>query len=242
MSRPPIKQTVIALVGVAVLCSLGTWQMQRLHWKNGIVTQLENEYRALENNRAGNLSTATLQKLSQEKHPLAIGKVHGALKREGAILLGPKSEEGRVGYHLLVPMELADGRTLIVNTGWVDAIWKDSLEDRLVLLPDENIAVTGILRKPDWNSFTSKNSPANDLWFRADIDEIANAKNIASPYPFVLYRSASEPSLHDIRPIDEHWLPRNKHLQYALFWYAMAATLLIVYGFYWRARKHNAAN
>jgi cytochrome oxidase assembly protein ShyY1 len=29
---------------------------------------------------------------------------------------------------------------------------------------------------------------------------------------------------------DKEWYPRNKHGQYALFWYAMALALLGVYG------------
>ncbi len=235
MTRPPLSQTMTAVAGVSILCALGTWQVQRLHWKDAMIAALEKDYTAMKDNKAAFVSPARLSEIGSEKQPMAIGKVRGRFLRDGAILLGPKPEDGRIGYHLLVPMEVPDGNTLIVNTGWVDAIWKDNLQDRLVLLPQDGITVTGVLRKPDWNSFTSKNSPSNDMWFRADIDEIAKAKNIAAPYPFVLYASATNPPLHDIKPIEDHWLPRNKHLQYALFWFAMAATLIAVYGFYWRS-------
>lgn len=234
MKHPPLHQMSAAIIGVAILGTLGTWQMQRLHWKDGIITALEKDYAALESNRASMIPPAQLQKMSAEEQPLAIGKLRGTLMRDKAILLGPRSEEGRAGYHLLVPLRL-DEKIIIVNTGWVDAIWKDDLQSRLVLMPLEQLTVTGVLRKPDWSSFASKNSPANDVWFRADIDEIADVKDLTNVYPFVLYASATNPPLHDVLPIDEHWLPRNKHLQYALFWYAMGLTLIIIFGFYWKS-------
>ncbi len=237
MKRPPLIQTIIVIIGVGILCALGTWQVQRLQWKSDMIEKLEAGYAALENNQAPLLQKAELQKISAAEQPMAIGRVRGSLRRDGAILLGPKPDEGRIGYHLLIPLNLIDGGTIIVNTGWVDAIWKDDPADRLVMLPQENVTITGVLRKADWNRFTPKNSPSQDQWFRADIDQIAAAKNLNDVYPFILYASASQPELHDVKPLDQRWLPRNKHMQYALFWYAMALTLIVVYGFYWKSRK-----
>lgn len=240
MKQPPITQTFAALIGVGVLCTLGTWQVQRLHWKNGIIAALEKDYAALESNRAAMLPPSRLESLRDEPQPLAIGKLRGTLMREDALLLGPRTESGRAGYHLLIPLRL-DEKIMLINTGWVDAIWKDDLQSRLVFIPKEPVTVTGVVRQPDWSSFASKNSPANDAWFRADTEEIAAAKNLDNVYPFILYASATSPPLHDVTPIDEHWLPRNKHLQYALFWYAMALTLLIVFGLYWKSRANKPA-
>jgi surfeit locus 1 family protein len=234
MKRPPLYQIGAVVIGVGILCTLGTWQMQRLHWKNDIIVALEKDYAALEANRASLIPPARLQELSKEEQPLAIGKLRGSFIREDAILLGPRTESGRAGYHLLMPMRL-DEKIILINTGWVDAIWKDDLAGRLVFIPQEQVTVTGVLRKPDWSSFASKNSPANDAWFRADVEEIAQVKDLENVYPFILYANGTTPPLHDVTPIDQHWLPRNKHLQYALFWYAMALTLLIVFGFYWRS-------
>ena len=100
------------------------------------------------------------------------------------------------------------------------------------MLPDGPVAARGVIHKPDWSSFASKNSPGNDMWFRADIGEIAEAKGIANPYPFILYADRIAPELPDVEAHEEHWLPRNKHLQYAIFWYALAVAMLGVYGFY----------
>ncbi len=225
----PLLETLTTICCVAILCGLGTWQLYRLHWKEGIIAKLENEYNA-PTPRA--LETAQLDALSGEEMPLAYGQAYGYLLREKSILLGPRAENGRMGYHLLIPLELKDGRVLIVNTGWVSDLWKDNTEERLAVLPVESVTVRGILHKPDWNSFTSKNSPDNDLWFRADINEISATKGLKKSYPFILYADRVAPSLNDVTPHEEKWLPRNKHLQYALFWYALAIVMAGVYGVY----------
>jgi len=238
MKRLPLSQTILSLIGVAILIGLGTWQMERLQWKEGIIAKLEADYSAQQDPNAPLISYTRLGELSQEKMPAAVAKVRGRFLREDAVLVGPQSsQDGRGGYHLLVPLQLDNGRVLIVNAGWVDELWKDNTQDRLAVLPQDALTVTGILRKPDYNSFASRNSPANDMWFRADIGDIAQAKHLANPYPFILYASATNPPLQNVEPIDQHWLPRNKHLQYAMFWYAMALTLVGVYGFYWHSRK-----
>lgn len=239
MKRLPLSQTLLSISGVAILCTLGTWQIQRLHWKDGMIAKLESDYAAMGNAATPAMTSSALQDMAGQEQPIAIGKVRGRFLRDDAILLGPRSsEDGRGGYHLLVPLVLEDNKILIVNTGWVDDLWKDDTQSHLAGLPQEPVTITGVLRKPDWNRFTSRNSPSNDLWFRADVNEIASVKSFDQPYPFILYASASNPPLNNVQPIEEHWLPRNKHLQYALFWYAMAAALIGVYGFYWKSRKN----
>lgn len=237
MTKTPLWQTITVGTGVAILLGLGTWQVQRLQWKDDIIQRLERDYTAMEGKNASLLPSSRLQALGQEEQPMAVGALRGTFLREDAILLGPVPHEGRIGYHLLMPLSLSDGRAIIVNAGWVDAIWKDDPESRYAGLPQESVTVMGILRKPDWNSFTSKNSPANDMWFRADIEEITKEKNLDSVYPFVLYANSTRPALQDVTPLDEHWLPRNKHMQYALFWYAMAAALIGVYIAYRRSTR-----
>ena len=37
MRRPPLLPTILTLVSVIILCWLGNWQLQRLHWKQGLL-------------------------------------------------------------------------------------------------------------------------------------------------------------------------------------------------------------
>ena len=38
--RPLPRLTVVSVVAVAILCGLGTWQMQRLHWKLALIAEV----------------------------------------------------------------------------------------------------------------------------------------------------------------------------------------------------------
>jgi surfeit locus 1 family protein len=218
------RETAITGVCVSILLGLGTWQVQRLHWKNGLIAELKQVY---ERTDQQDLSGGLLERVDQGRRGFAYGVVSGQFLKEEAILLGPRSLDGRSGYHLLVPLKI-DDRTLIVDAGWVSDLWNDTFRDRLAVLPTD-VRVRGLARKPDWSRFTSRNSPENDLWFRADATEIAKAKNLPAPYVAILYADNISPPLPEVVMPEEKWLPRNKHLQYALFWYALAAVMLGVY-------------
>lgn len=233
----PFFPTVMTALCVVILISLGTWQIQRLHWKASIIERLQAGYAAREN--AAPMTSTQLDALAKEDMPLAHGAVSGRLLRDAAIFLGPRTLDGRIGYHLLTPLEMQNGRILIADLGWVSDLWKDDPEERLALLPVEPLALRGLIRKADWSSFTSNNSPENDLWFRADVAQIAKAKDLPAPYPFLIYAEDSSQALNDIMMNERGWLPRNKHMQYALFWYALAGVLLIIYGVY--IRKYSKA-
>jgi surfeit locus 1 family protein len=237
MKRFPYLHSLLALIGFAILCTLGTWQVQRLEWKQDLIEKLEQDYQAGEENRARFMPQARLQELAREQQPIAYGMLEGRLRRHDAVLVGPRTLNGKMGYHLIMPLDMANNEIILINTGWVDALWKDNTRERLAFLPADNITVRGVIRKPDWSSFASKNSPANDMWFRPDIVQIAQEKQISVTYPFMIYAENINPALHDVVASEEHWLPRNKHLQYAIFWYAMAGALLLVFSFYLRSRK-----
>lgn len=224
----PIKETLTTVCLFSILAGLGTWQIQRLQWKQGIIDNLEQYYEGAATLQ--DLSEGLLDSVENSQNDFAYGEIGGHLIKSKAVLLGPKTNDGRVGYHLLLPLTEND-RTLIVNAGWVSDMWKDTLEERLAMLPSD-VSARGVVRHPDWSSLASQNSPEDDMWFRADTAEIAKARELNNSYHVVLYADQIVPELHDVVPHEDKWLPRNKHLQYALFWYAMGLALLGVYGFY----------
>lgn len=229
----PLKETLIAGICVIILCGLGTWQMQRLHWKDAIIADLQESYtREADTNLADGLIDVVER---QERH-FAYGSISAHLLKDKAILLGPRILDGRSGYHLLIPATV-NGEALYINMGWVSDLWNDTLDERLGTMPTD-ITARGLLRWPDWSSFTSKNSPDNNLWFRPDTAEIAKAKELGKTYKAILYADKIDPPLQDVVIHEEKWLPRNKHLQYAIFWYALAAVMLAVYCVYVKGRNH----
>ena len=39
--RFPIGLTIATVIALTILCGLGSWQLQRLHWKEGVLARLE---------------------------------------------------------------------------------------------------------------------------------------------------------------------------------------------------------
>lgn len=233
----PLLASLFVLIGVGILCTLGTWQVQRLHWKNDIIERLSAARAAPQAlDFAALTSLATTQDL-----PLAYGKVKGTLLSDKEILVGPKTDEdGNPGYHLITPLKMADGGTVLINRGWVPAEDKDPANRTALRAPSSvSVTFTGVARRPDKNAFTSGNSPSNNMWFYTDTAQIATAQQLGATAPLVLYAETSN------RKFDGHamnppgWAPRNKHLQYAIFWYAMAAALVGCFFFIRQSHKKN---
>lgn len=213
-------------MGVAILITLGAWQLDRLNWKNNIIEALESEYAKNPENHPYDY-----ERLNALKDPLDIryGMTRGKFDYNKEILLGPKPHEGEIGYLVITPLNIRTGGVVLVNRGWIAIADKDNINQTH---NSKIMNIIGVFRKPDWNDFTPENSPENDIWTKLDINNIAEAKGIENPAPVILYMERASENFAPIIPQVEKWKPRNKHLQYAIFWFTMAGALLGVFGIF----------
>lgn len=216
------------MIGLATLVALGTWQYERLQWKEALIADLNAQYDALAAKSSVITRTRLQQALSEQERPFLVDKAAGTFLRDKNVFVGPSSRNGTSGYDVIAPMRIDDG-TLLVHLGWIEADARETLS-----LPRGSVIVHGVARRPDYSSFTSKNSPANELWFQADIDQIAAARDIRNVAPLILYANDAQPAIEGIEMPAERWLPRNKHFQYMMFWYGMAAAWVAVFALAWR--------
>ena len=219
------KKAVTALVVIAAFFSLLTlsyWQVQRLEWKENIIAQLDEEY--LKEPIEFVYNFENLLNLEEKDLPILFGSILGRFTKE-PIFLEPKVYEGIVGAHVLQPFAIKTGGTIIVNRGWIAHEKKELLS----LKESKQQLVSGLFRKPDWNQFTSNNSPEQNIWTKPDIEEMANHFNIKKIAPVMLYATQIEDN-QELVLQDQKWYPRNKHAQYATFWFSMGFLLLILVG------------
>ena len=209
----PLYATLFTILGVIILCSLGTWQIKRLQWKNTIIAQLEEAY-------------ATPQSSPlKANESFSYGQISGQWLSDKALLVKPRTQDGKIGAHVIVPLQTPTNTTLI-NLGWTDQPLS------AVQLPAQNaqVTVTGLARIPYWGLFTPLNSPQSNEWYRLDINEISTQKILTNPAPYILYAEhISGPTLQGF-PNTDRWYPKNNHAQYAIFWFSMAGVLIIIYG------------
>ncbi len=213
----PFWATLLTILGLCVLCVFGTWQLQRLAWKNDIISQLNQAYDSPQN--------AALKLEEITGNELIYGRVNGIFMPDKALLLGPRTSNKEIGNDLLVPLKIGKN-TLIINMGWTPY----PLDQQPIHhLKSRKVWFEGLIRKPKWNAFTPENLPEKDIWYKADIEEIAKTKSLKAPYPFILRAENASHKFDAAFPNNHRLLPNNNHLQYAFFWFAMAAALASVY-------------
>lgn len=215
----PFWATILMMIGVVVLCGLGSWQVKRLVWKQEILSKLDAAYEQ-EQRRVLPIDFKFLK-----DGDFAYGKVVGTFRPSKAILLGPRVKDKKMGADLIVPLETSRG-SVLVNLGWTDRE-KDALP--IHHLEGHKITVVGLARSYSWNSFTPDNIPEQDLWYKPDIREIAVAKELESVVRFFVVAETASNTFRGVFPNNERWYPKNDHLQYAWFWFAMAVVLIGVY-------------
>lgn len=225
----PLWATILTICGVIVLSGLGTWQVQRLHWKETLLADLASA-RADQDRK---FSFDEIKSLAASGKTFGYGSANGRFLPGSEIFVGPRTWKGANGYHQIAVLMLKDGGAVAVNRGWVAADQKET-----VILPSQTVTITGLLRRPDHgNIFTPDNDPAAGDWFTIDLLQLSDSSGMARLAPMVLY-SERESGGGDT-PLREAlgWQPPNNHLGYAVFWYGMAGLLIVIYWLRFIVRK-----
>jgi surfeit locus 1 family protein len=227
--RPLFWPTVFSVAGVFLLLALGSWQIQRLFWKEGLIAARE---------RAVSAAPVAAPSEGAATRPLEYHRVFadGIFRHDKEIHVHAISRRGEAGFDVLTPLAEPDGRIVLVNRGFVPTALADPARRAAGQVAGQ-VRVTGLLRlppatKPGW--FLPDNEPARDEWFWVDLPAIAAADKLVNVAPF--YIDA------DRTPNPGGW-PRggttrlslsNHHLQYAITWFSLAVALAVIYLLYRR--------
>lgn len=216
----PTLLTLIMLVG---LVSLGVWQVQRLHWKEQLLADIAAH--------AHDSPVDVVQLTDPQQTPYRPATASGIFHHDKELYLTAISLKGEGGYHVLTPLELTDGRFLLVDRGWIPYDHK-SPATRHEGQPAGTVTVTGLTRAPERHGFHPTNDPAQNMWYSIDLPAMAQAAGIKAFLPFVLDADAMpNPSGYPLGGQTRMTLPNN-HFVYAVTWFSLAAALIVIYGFY----------
>ncbi|HUH83545.1 MAG TPA: SURF1 family protein [Stellaceae bacterium] len=213
----------VAVGGFLVLIGLGTWQVQRLFWKEGLIAQRQAAVTAPPIAPPRSLAEAR----GLEYHRIT---ATGRLQNDHELDLGATDDGGHPGYQVITPLVLDDGAVLLVDRGFVPEAKRAPASRPEGELAGE-VAVTGLLRlapeeKPHW--FLPDNSPTKNYWLYVDIPAMARAAQQEHVLPYYLDADATPvPGGLPVGGQTRLDLPNN-HLQYAITWYALAAALAVI--------------
>jgi surfeit locus 1 family protein len=220
--RPTFWPTLISLPALIVLLGLGTWQMQRLAWKEGIIRAFSERISA--DPLTGAPSGRPLEEIEYRRVRLS-----GRYINDREMFLAGRTFNGRGGWAILTPFRTDDGALVVVDRGWVPLDRKDP-RTRPQSLIEGPTTVEGIIRRPNLRTyFTPENEPDKNLWFSADVEAMARKADLGPVRPYLV---------EGLRQLIPGGFPvggeiqvalRNDHLQYAITWYSLAIALVVIY-------------
>jgi surfeit locus 1 family protein len=223
--------TLLGMLALAVLLSLGTWQLHRRAWKGALLAAIA------ERSRAEPVDLARALQLWQQAGDIEYLRVHltGRFDHAHERHVYTIDAAAGPGVHVYTPLQTPDGHRVLVNRGYVPLSHRDPAKRAQGQIGGE-ITVIGLVRTPQpAGPFVPASEPAANMFYWPDFASMVATAGHAgagqdSPVPFFIDAEALPPN--------PGGLPRggatrlslpNRHLEYALTWYGLALALIAVY-------------
>jgi surfeit locus 1 family protein len=221
--------TLVVLLMVPLLVSLGFWQLKRAEEKRAI----QSEYDARSRD-----ARVEIEQSLQHAEDLRFYRViaRGKYDPQYQILIDNRVQDGRVGYHVITPLRVGDSNTrVLVNRGWV------ALGPTREVLPTADAPagvqeITGVATVPREKVFSlAEAAPLSGnwqtVWQHIDMRRYAEA----APFPVqpvVILLDADSPAGGLVRDWARLDAGIAVHKGYAFQWFTLAAALLAIYLFF----------
>ena len=202
---------------ILTLLSLGFWQIYRLNWKLELIEQIENS-----------LKNDPVQLSNIEKKNYLRIKTSGDIDFDKQIYLYNLNDAGKPGFEVINPIKIGD-ENYLMNRGWIPFEKKGLPEINLV---DQNQIVGTLMLQTKPSTFKPENDIEKNYWFTLDREDILKftGRNFSE---YVIYLNG------------DYKIPKprvitakisNNHKKYAITWFSMAISILLIYLYF---RKKN---
>ena len=222
--RPGLGTSLITLLLLAMLISLGFWQLDRARQKRALLAG----YNA---DRETTVIRLEPGRDSYQDLAYRFASAAGEYDSSHQFLLDNRTHNGQVGYQVLTPLRLRGTRAgVLVNRGWIP------LGQSRSVLPNPRVGagertVVGRIKLPVSDSFMLGEEQPRDGWpYRIQrVDTARLTKELGYPLlPVVLLLAPDEPDglVRDWNPLR---VGPERNLGYAVQWFGLAAALLVIY-------------
>jgi surfeit locus 1 family protein len=232
-----------AVIAFGVLIALGTWQVERKAWKEGLIAAVTERLAAPPTALPPPSAWPKLDQAANEYRRVTFTATfdHSGEALVYAAASAFRPEVSGPGYWVFTPARLADGAFVMVNRGFVSEARRQEATRAGGQIAGP-VEITGALRWPETRHwFSPADDPAHNVWYTRDTPAIAAAEGIRPLAPFYVEQEA---------PVPPGGLPQpgklvvklpNNHLQYAMTWYGLALALVAVFAvFALKSRREDA--
>lgn len=213
----------IALVAATGFAALGIWQVERLVWKNALITAVTERSTA-----APVPATEFWAGFTPDTDEYRHVSATGAFDPPAEVLVQAVTDYGG-GFWVITPLRLDSGQIILINRGFIPPDRRDPAAHPA---PTGPVTINGLLRasEPD-GGFLRANDPAANRWFSRDVAAIATARELSNTAPFFVDADrGADPAAYPIGGLTVLSFSNN-HLIYALTWFALALMMLAAFGY-----------
>jgi cytochrome oxidase assembly protein ShyY1 len=211
---------LLVVVGIVTMINLGFWQLRRLDDRQAFNATVEARYDAapepVDVVLADGVDPADVEWL-----PVI---ATGTYLDDETIRVVNRSQNGRAGDNVVVPLRLADGRLLLVNRGFIP------LGFDAPAAPRGEIAVAGRLRQSQERRTGQLSDPSEGALYdvqRVDIDRLTPQLD-APVLPMYIDAYQSRPADDPVlEPVLQPDLSDGPHLSYAVQWFLFAGAVAV---------------
>ena len=194
---------------------LGVWQLYRLNWKNDLIENINNSINA----------PKIFDSYEKYEELITISLNNDFELIGNPIFLESKTQQGKVGYHAVLPLTYKDNFYSVINLGWLSDKDPEYINNILEAIKSQDsfYAYTRYLSDKK-QIFVPENQPDDNIWFsilKSDLEKYYNS-NFNSRYYFVLFDPRIKP---DINPLA---FLRNNHLNYSITWFLLSLSSAIM--------------
>ena len=209
---------IFVFLFITLFCSLGTWQLYRLQWKQNLISQIS------EGLKSNSIQYSKNIKKNYQKVYLV-----GEYNFKNQIYLYSLNTKGQPGFDVVTPFQTVNKENVLVNRGWIK---KELKNDPKINYSTKNI--TGMLRIANRkNIFTPDNDIDENIWFSVNLEDLQKITD-KKFNEFIVYLEDKNINIPKPKKITID-VPNN-HLKYAITWYSISISILFYY-LYFRKKK-----
>ncbi|MCK4860855.1 MAG: SURF1 family protein [Rhodobacteraceae bacterium] len=213
-----IPLLIFGLVGTAILMSLGFWQLQRMTWKAGILAEID--IRLAE------------PPVALPASPDPVADKYLQVEVTGRIVDGELHVltfgDGGPGFRVIAPMVLEDGRRILVDRGFLPEVEKNTPR-----AGGDVTAVGSLVWPQETDNYIPDPNREKNIWFARNVDLMAEALESEQ----VMVAVSRSTNNDGITPQRVSVNISNRHLEYVMTWFSLAAIWVGMTGYALRRIK-----